>query len=80
MVTGDARTVVREIVVKGGGKCGLRALSRLSIRFNPKTPAKLLKTLGDVVYPVVAKKVTGLPRVVEEWEVSGGRLAAEVLS
>ena len=77
LVTGDASTVVRGTVVKGGGKCGFRALRRLTMRFNPKTPAKLLKTLGEVVNPVVAKKVTEVPRVVEEWEVKVGRLAAE---
>jgi hypothetical protein len=47
------------------------------MRFNPKTPAKLLKTLGEVVNLVVAKKVTEVLRVVEEWEVKVGRLAAE---
>ena len=72
LVTGDASTVVRAAVVKGGGKCGFRALRRLTMRFNPKTPAKLLKTLGEVVSPVVAKKVTEVPRVVEEWEVKVG--------
>ena len=51
LTTGEASTVVRGTVSKEEGKCGFRAVRKLMMRFNPKTPAKLFKMLGEVVSP-----------------------------
>jgi hypothetical protein len=51
LTTGDASTVVRGSVSNKEGKCGFRAVRKLMMRFNPKTPAKLFKMLGEVVSP-----------------------------
>jgi hypothetical protein len=74
---GEASTVVRGTVSKEEGKCGFRAVRKLMMRFNPKTPAKLFKMLGEVVSPGGAKNVRGVPKVIEEWEVEVRRLESE---
>ena len=47
------------------------------MRFNPKTPAKLFKMLGEVVSPGGAKQVREVPKLIEEWEVKVRRLESE---
>ena len=69
--------MVRGTVTKESGKCGFRAIRKLMIRFNPRTPAKLFKKLGEIVSPGAAKHVRDVPKVVEEWEVNVVRLEGE---
>ena len=77
LTTGEASTVVRGTVSKEEGKCGFRAVRKLMMRFNPKTPAKLFKMLGEVVSPGGAKQVREVPKLIEEWEVKVRRLESE---
>ena len=51
LTTGEASTVVRGAVSKEERKCGFRAVWKLMMRFNPKTPAKLFKMLGEALSP-----------------------------
>ena len=74
---GEAKTVVRGTVTKEGGKCGFMAIRKLMTRFNPKTPAKLFKVLGEVVSLGAATHIREVPRMVEEWEVRVVRLEGE---
>ena len=77
LTTGEASTVVRGTVTKENGKCGFRAIRKLMTRFNPRTPAKLFKKLGEIVSPGAAKNMRDVPKVVEEWEVNVVRLEGE---
>jgi hypothetical protein len=77
LVTGEASTVVRGTVSKENGKCGFRALRKLVVRYNPRTPAKLFRKMGEVISPGVAKQVRDVPKLVEGWEVNMSRMLGE---
>jgi hypothetical protein len=65
MTGGEANTVVRGVVAKEGVQCGFTALKSLAERFNPKTPARLLQFLAEVIRPGVVKDVRYLRKEVE---------------
>ena len=64
LVTGEAMTVVRGVL----GGDGWQAWSRLSIRFDPRTPAKALISMLAVMSPKKVKEIRHLASAIEEWE------------
>ena len=70
LVTGEASMVVRGTVSEEKGKCGFRALRKLVVRYDPRTPAKLFRKMGEMISPGVAKQERDVPKMVEGWEVN----------
>ena len=68
LTAGDANAVVRGILAKHNMRCGFAAYFMLSVRFNPKTPARALQFLHTVVNPIPIKDVRLIPKGIEEWE------------
>ena len=66
LTSGEANVVVRSVLSKGVGYCGFAALHALNSRFNPKTPARVLHYLGQVISPMPVKDVRMLPKALEE--------------
>jgi hypothetical protein len=64
LVTGEALTVVRGVV----GGDGWMAWSKLSIRYDPRTPAKALVSMLAVMSPKKVKEVRYLAGAIDEWE------------
>ena len=64
---------------KENGKCGFRALRKLVVRYNPRTPAKLFRKMGEVISPAVAKQVRDVPKMVEGWEVNMSRVLGNLV-
>ena len=77
LTSGEANVIVRSVVGKGFGFCGFSALSFLNNRYNPKTPARLLQCLTEVISPGVVKDIRNLPKTVENWEARKNRLKLE---
>ena len=48
LTAGEANTVVRGVVGRVGGQCDFVVLKLMAIRFNPKTPARLLQFVLEV--------------------------------
>jgi hypothetical protein len=65
LLTGDALTVVRGILTGDGWL----AWSKLCCRFDPRTPAKALMAMLNVMNPKKVKDVRYLSGAVEDWEV-----------
>jgi hypothetical protein len=65
LLTGDALTVVRGILTGDGWL----AWSKLCTRFDPRTPAKALMAMLNVMNPKKIKDVRYLSGAVEDWEV-----------
>jgi hypothetical protein len=64
LVAGEAMTVVRG-VLSGDGWL---AWSKVSIRFDPRTPAKALMSMLSIMIPKKIKDVRSLAAAVEDWE------------
>jgi hypothetical protein len=64
LVAGEALTVVRGVM----GGDGWLAWSRLSVRFDPRTPAKALIAMLAVMSPKKVKETRLLAGAIEEWE------------
>ncbi len=73
MVTGEALTVVRGVA---GGN-GWQAWQQLAIRYNPKTPARALMAMMEVMQPRKVKDVREKQGAVQEWEVKLKNLKIE---
>jgi len=68
LTSGEASSVVRGILSKHNMRCGFAAYFMLSVRFNPKTPARALQFLHTVVNPTPIKDVRLIPQGIESWE------------
>ena len=68
LTEGEANAVVRGVCTLTGERCGFTAIKALGERFNPKTPARFLMQLMDILKPGVVKDVRVLAKLVEEWE------------
>ena len=82
LTKGEANAIVRGAALGGKNgsnerKNGFLALKLLSKRFNPKTPAKLFKSLMDIMIPGMIKEVMDVPRKIEEWELECARVKEE---
>ena len=82
---GEANGIVRGVVSGSGnfGYCGFAALHLLAQRYNPKTPARLLQCVSNVISPPQVKNIKDLPRALQEWEALTAKLSrdfSEVLS
>ncbi len=77
LTSGEANVIVRSVVGKGFLYDGFVALQFLNVRFNPKTPARLLQCLSAVISPGVIKDVRNLAKAVEEWETKTNKLKCE---
>ena len=73
LTTGEAMTVVRGVASGNGWE----AWSRLVNRFDPRTPAKALMAMMNVMQPRKVKDVRELPSAIEEWEVRVKNLKVE---
>ena len=67
-------TVIRGTVGADGRKCGFKAMRKMMTRFNPKTPAKLFRILGEVMSPGAVKEGRDVGRAVGEWEINMSQL------
>ncbi len=65
---GDADGVVRGILAKHQMRCGFAAYFMLNVRFNPKTPGRMLQFLLTVTNTPSVKDVRLIPRAIEDWE------------
>ncbi len=68
LTEGEANSVVRGVCTLTGERCGFTAIKALGERFNPKTPARFLMQLMDILKPGVVKDARGLAKLVEDWE------------
>jgi hypothetical protein len=73
LVSGEAMTVLRSITTGDGWL----AWSRLSIRFDPRTPAKALISMLAVMSPKKVKEIHNMTSAVEEWEMKCKTLATD---
>ena len=74
LTAGDANSVVRGILAKHNMRCGFAAYFMLSVRFNPKTPARALQFLHTVVNPTSIKDVRLTPKGIEGLKLMGIRV------
>ena len=74
---GEANAIVRSVSSNKGFKCGFRAFHELNLRFNPKTPGRMLQFLTQVVSPAQVKNIKELPMAIEKWEARKAMLASE---
>ena len=74
---GEANAIVRGVSVNGGHRCGFRAFYALNLRYNPKTPARMLRFLTQVVNPAQVKNIRELPLAIEKWEAKRAMLKSE---
>ena len=72
-VTGEALTIVRSVPDMNGAE----AWRRLTRRYSPKTPARTLVKLMEVLNPGKAKSVHELTGMIEAWELKIGLLEKE---
>jgi hypothetical protein len=77
LTSGEANIVVRSILDKGAGYCGFAAMHVLNVRFNPKTPTRILQFLSVVVQPPPVKDIRFLAKAVEDWEAKKMKLKSE---
>ena len=64
LVEGEAATIVHSVTSLDG----LVAWRRLHERFNPRTPARALKVLMEVVNPTRVKQLKDVPSSIQAWE------------
>ena len=57
--------------------CGFCAFYALNQRFNPKTPARTLQFLHQVINPPKVKDIRLLPKAIEDWEAKKSKLHSE---
>ena len=77
LTTGEAGTVVRSTVGTYGRRSGFMALRLLCHRFNPITPARLYKSVIEILKPPVIKDVRFVAKAVEDWEAKVNKVAQE---
>ena len=77
VTSGEANMIVRSVVGKGVGYCGFTALYLLGQRFNPKTPAKLLQCVLEVVRSGKMRDIRSVTKGIEQWEAKKARLKVE---
>ena len=71
---GEANSVVRGVINKGMDQCGFCSFYALNQRFNPKTPARTLQFLHQVINPPKVKDIRLLPKAIEDWEAKKSKL------
>ena len=74
---GEANSVVRGVINKGMDHCGFCSFYALNQRFNPKTPARTLQFLHQVINPPKVKDIRLLPKAIEDWEARKSKLRTE---
>jgi hypothetical protein len=74
LTTGEANVVVRSIIDKGLGYCGFGGLVALKLRFNPKTPTRILQQLIGVISPPQVKDLRFVAKAIEDWEAKKAKL------
>jgi hypothetical protein len=73
LVSGEALTIVRGVLTGDGWL----AWAKLNARFDPRTPAKALMAMLNVMSPKKVKEIRFLAAAVEDWEVKVKGLGAE---
>ena len=77
---GEANAIVRSFNANMGARCGYRACYALNVRYNPKTPARMLQLLTQVVSPAQVKNIRELTMAIKKWIARKAMLATDLVN
>ena len=73
LTSGEANTLVRTVVERNG----YVAWRKLYENYNPRTPARALNAMLEVMKPPKVKDARGRAKAIEEWEMKIGLLGKD---